>query len=279
MKFLFLFVFLPCIALGQNVLKGVVVNAKNEPLPLTNIVTQQKFIGTITNEKGEFELMNVAKTDTLKITNVSFLPKLLAVQTFRNNDTIRLVDKIQQLDEVVVRNFSGFTNEQTIGFKDRSTNGEFQLLPGNQLAVYMSNTNQREGWLKGIYFKVKKIGKCKNSMRIRIFNVSAAPFMPYVDLLHENVIIDNSNIRKKNFIDLSAYKIIFPKEGVFAVLEWLYPDKDCDKAAYTSISATLTVPQNLVWLNYRDRQWGHSNRPRLPNGNFMTPSISLQVAY
>jgi CarboxypepD_reg-like domain len=279
MKLIFLFIFLPCIGLGQNVLKGVVVNAKNEPLPLTNIVTLQKFIGTITNDKGEFELKGFSTTDTIKITNISFLPKVMAVQAFRNNDTIRLLDKIKQLDEVMVRDFSRFTDEQNIGFKDLSTNGGFKLSPGNQLAVYIGNDRQREGWFKGIYFKAKKLGECKNSMRIRIFSVSDTTFAPYMDILNENVVINNSDIAKKNYIDLSAYKIIFPKVGVFAVMEWLYPDKDCDKNSYVILSATINVPQNLVWLNFRDIQWVNSDRRRLPNGNFMTPSISLKIAY
>jgi hypothetical protein len=63
------------------------------------------------------------------------------------------------------------------------------------------------------------------------------------------------------------------------MLEWLYPDKDCDRNLYTSLSATLTEPTNIVWFNFRDKAWTKDKRPRLPNGNYMTPIVGLRVAY
>ncbi|WP_301920754.1 hypothetical protein [Ferruginibacter sp.] len=70
-----------------------------------------------------------------------------------------------------------------------------------------------------------------------------------------------------------------PKEGLFILLEWIYPDKDCDKDSFTSIAANLSLPNNIVFLNFRDNAWKTSNRPRLPNGNYMTPNVALKVAY
>ena len=114
---------------------------------------------------------------------------------------------------------------------------------------------------------------------MRLLSIDTLTNEPLLDILNENYIIPNSDLSKKNYIDLSSRKIPMPKKGVFVILELLFPETNCNSKSFTTISATLTVNKNIVWLNFRDRKWGNSNRPRLPNGNFMTPNISLKVAY
>ena len=102
-------------------------------------------------------------------------------------------------------------------------------------------------------------------------------FKPSTDLLEETILIQSSDLKRTNYIDLSGYKIILPKEGVFIVLEWLYPDTICDKNANTTIAANLSLPKDIVAFNFRDREWRKGNRPRMDNGNFMTPNVWLRV--
>lgn len=274
-----LFIFSPSLLLAQSSIKGVIVNEKKEPLPLTNIVVLNSYAGTITNESGEFILSNTTPTDSLKISNIAYYSKVIAIKDFEFGDTITLSENIKQLNGVVLRNLSNYTNEATLGFYDYSNNGSFQLMPGNQIAIYIANKKDKEAWIKGVSFKVKDLGKCKNNMRIRVLKMDNVKFMPSFDILDENVIIKSNDLKKANYIDLSAYKIFLPKEGVFVVLEWLYPDHDCDKKSYTAISSNLTVPDNIIWFNFRDKAWSKDFRPRLPNGNYNTPNIGLKVTY
>jgi hypothetical protein len=265
--------------LAQTILKGTIVNGNKEPLPLTNIVLLKKNTGTITNENGQFNLTIASPADSIKISNIAYYSKLVAISDLQNSDTIVLSENIKQLNEIVVSNLSNFKTETNLGFYDNSANGSFKLIPENQLALYIANRQAKEGWIKGVSFKVKDLGKCKNSMRIRLLQMDSVKFMPSIDILDENVIIKSADLKKLNYIDLSAFKIILPKEGVFVVLEWLYPDKDCDRNLYTSLSATLTEPTNIVWFNFRDKAWTKDKRPRLPNGNYMTPNVGIRVAY
>lgn len=270
---------LPCGVFSQTLVKGVICNSTKIALPFTNVVSIKKYNGTSTNEKGEFQLSNITNDDTLKITNVAFYPKLVAVKTLEKMDTIFLEDNIKELEEVVVRNFGSFKQEQTLGFLEFKNNAEFKLMPGNQMAIFIENKAKRQGWIKDISFKVKKIGSCKNSIRVRLLQLDSLGIAPSLDLLNENVIVNSNELKKTTNIDISNYKILFPSDGVFVVLEWVALDTNCDKNLFTSISANMTVPNNLVWLNFRDKLWGHNNRPRLPNGNYMTPNISIKVAY
>ena len=270
---------LPSLLLAQTTLKAIVINSKGEPLPLTNIVLVKSIAGTITNDEGQFNLAVSLPTDSIKISNIAYYPKLVAASDLKKNDTITLSENIQQLNEIVLRNFSNYKTNTTLGFYDYSNKGSFALGPGNQLATYIANKQGQEGWIKGVSFKVKQLGKCKNSMRIRILQMDSMKFMPAMDILDENVIIKSDDLKKQNYIDLSAFKIILTKEGLFVVLEWLYPDRDCDLNMYTSLSATLAEPANIVWFNFRDNTWTKDKRPRLPNGNYMTPNVGLKVAY
>ncbi len=103
--------------------------------------------------------------------------------------------------------------------------------------------------------------------------------MPTGDILDENVIIKSIDLSKRNYNDLSTFKIMLPKEGVFVVLKWLYPDKECCKNLHTSLSAILTEPSNIVWFSFRDKVWSKDKRPRLPKGNYMTLKVGLKVTF
>ena len=270
---------LPSLLNAQAILKAIVVNQKNDPLPVTNIVMLNSNNGTITNEAGEFSLAIRNEPDSIKITNIAYYPKVIAIKDLRLTDTIILIENIKQLDAVVIKNLSKYNQQVNLGFDNYSSNGEFKLMPGNQIAVYIANDKNQECWIKSVSFKVKQSGKCKNSMRIRLMQMDTITLSPSFDLLEENIIIQSSNLKKTNNVDVSDYKIMLPKEGLFVMLEWLYPENDCDKNSYTSIASNLVTPNNIVWFNFRDKAWSQRYRPKLPNGNYNTPNIGLQVAY
>jgi len=269
----------PTMLFSQINIIGVIANHNKEPLPLTNIVLLRKNAGTITNEKGVFVLSDVMSDDSIKISNIAFNSKLVAVEDLVNNDTIFLVENIKNLTAIEVRNLSGYKKEMELGFYNQSGNGEFKLKPGNQLAIYIYNKLDKEAWIKGVSFRMKNMGKCKNSLRVRVLQSDTLHWAPSADLLLESVLLNATELKKSNYVDLSFYKIKLPPEGIFIVIEWVYPDTICDANSYSSLTATLGVPDNLVWFNFRDRAWSKSHRPRLPNGNYMTPTIGLNVAY
>ncbi len=279
MRLLLFLIIITNSSFAQISVKGKVKDIRGNALPLTNIVSLKSNNGTITNEYGEFELYNLSLLDTLKITNISFIPRLIPISLLYNNTDIVLIDSIKKLDDVIVKSFSSYKKVLNLGYSSFSNRGEFKLLPGNQIAVYIDNPSNKEGWVKNITFGIKDFGKCKNSLRLRLLEADTITFYPTNDLLLDNIIFDISSLKRKNKIDLSSYKILMPKQGIYIMLEWISPDTNCDKNSYTSITANLENQTNIVWLNYRDKKWGHSNRPRLPNGNFMTPNFGIEVAF
>lgn len=275
--FLLLSIFYPAILLAQISIHGVVVDEDNMILPMSNIVFINKNMGTITDENGVFNLSIFSAIDSIKITNIAYVAKVISLFDLQKNDTVKLKKNIHQLKDLVIRDFSKYSNEINIGFNNYPNNGEFKFGPGQQIATYIANENSSEGWIKGVGFRVKDFGKCKNSLRIRLLQLDTINFKPSIDLLEETILIQSSDLKRTNYIDLSAYKIILPKEGIFIVLEWLYPDTVCDKNSYTTIAANLSLSKDIVSFNFWDREWRKGNRPRMDKGNFITPNVLLRV--
>lgn len=275
----FALIIIPALSYSQINIKGVVCNSKGNPLSFTNIVSLKKQNGTATDKDGVFQLENLDKNDTLKITNIAYYPKLVSVESLLKNDTILLIENTKTLDEVIITNFTKFKTEEDLGFLNFKTNASFDLKPGGQIALFIENERKRIGWIKEVSFKAKTQGKCKCGIRVRLMQSDASGIKPDLDLLNDNVIVNSSDLKRTNRINLSDYKILMPKSGVFVVLEWLYSNNDCDKNSYTNILGNMAVTTDLVWFNYRDKTWQHNFRPRVPNGNYMTPNIGVKVAY
>jgi len=280
MKYLFFQLLLfPFLLFAQASIKGIVLNNNNEPLPLSNIVVLNKFTGTITSDNGAFALDNLSEDDSIKISNVAYQSRVVAIKRLQKTDTILLAANEVSMDEIVVGDLSKYQREQILGFSGYADNGSFKLQPGSQIALYIANEKGMEGYIKGVVFQLKQIGKCRNSLRLRLLNLDTIASLPARDLLRDNILLSSETLRKSNYVDLSRYKIQLPYEGVIVLLEWVFPDNKCDRNGYSVLAANLTIPSNLVWLNFRDGAWRKSNRPRLPNGNFMTPNVGIRVGY
>ncbi|HXR84968.1 MAG TPA: carboxypeptidase-like regulatory domain-containing protein [Hanamia sp.] len=280
MKFIFLpLISIPVFSFSQINIKGIICNSKREPLPFTNIVSIKKQNGTTTDVNGAFQLNNLNKNDSLKISNIACYSKLIPVEVLEKNDTIFLEENIKTLDEVLLTNFESLKIEEDLGFINFKNNASFDLKPGGQIAVFIENKKRRKGWIKEVSFKAKTGGKCKCDIRLRLIQPDFSGTKPGLDLLTENVIINSNDLKRTNRINLSSYKILMPKNGVFVGLEWLSSDEKCDKNEFTNILGNMAMATNLVWLNYRDKDWNHDYRPKVPNGNYMTPNIGIKVAY
>jgi hypothetical protein len=273
---LFLFALISSNAFSQIIVKGTICSRDREPLPYVNIVVLARQNGTASDANGRFELNNLSERDSLKISAIGYTNRLLTVKYLLHSDTVFLDKHISQLGEVTIRDY---TQNQRLGFEGYVNNASFNFTPGGEVALYFENKMKREALIKQVSFSIKAKGKCNCSIRVRLLNVDIKNRAPGDDLLTENVMINAADLKKENRVDLEKYHVLLPRGGVFVVLEWVYADAACDKNSYAIVAANMSMPDNLVWLNFRDKHWGHSNIPRLPNNNHMTPNIGLKVAY
>jgi TonB-linked SusC/RagA family outer membrane protein len=85
----------------RKVVKGVIVNEKNEPVAGASVSVQGSNIGTTTNEAGAFTL-NVPEKCVLVISYVGYQKKYISINANTNNISVQLQTANNDLDQVIV---------------------------------------------------------------------------------------------------------------------------------------------------------------------------------
>ena len=262
---------------NQKIVSGFVKDNNGNPLPYVNIVSISKKNGTVTNDKGFFEI-NVEIIDSIKFSHIAYKSKTVCVKDLKS-DTIILVENYISINEIVIKSSINSKSKTKLGFYGKDRKGEFILSPGNQIAVFIDNPKRKNALINSITFEVKKAGNCYSKLRLRLLDNPENSMFPGRDLLLDNYIIENNYLSKTNTIDVSKSKVLLPQNGIFAVIEWLSIAYNCNEKSYPSLTANLSTKENVIWFNFRDKRWNRPNIKPLPNGNYMTPNISLSVTY
>ena len=132
--------------------------------------------------------------------------------------------------------------------------------------------------LKSVSFKLDELNDCNTSLRIRVLDLNLEA-NPGDDILNENIIISQNRLKRDNKIELLKYNVKFPETGLFIVLEWLDIDMNCDSFSTPIIKGGFTKYPNSTWLNYRDKKWAKIFASKNREGEYMAPSIQLEVKY
>jgi iron complex outermembrane receptor protein len=109
---------------AQNLhVSGNVRDSKNEPIPFLTVAAKGTTKATATDVNGNFSLDNLSSTDTLVFSAVGFITQFIAVgnQTVFN---IKLADKTQQLNEVVVTALGVNRQKRELGYSTEKIGGD-----------------------------------------------------------------------------------------------------------------------------------------------------------
>lgn len=271
---------LPCFSAfaQKHTISFTVVDETRKPLSYASVVFISRESGGMTNEQGFVSLIANSKTDTIKISAVSYSPTIKPLWDLHQNDTIVLKKNAAILDSIIVTGTNKETKRTTIGYYREKNNASFILRPGAQIALSIQNNNRIKGRLKKVHFRLEKLTNCNTPLRIRILE-STDRSLPGADILQTNIILNSNNQKKFNTVDLSEYSVPFTGNGVFIVLEWLDANQNCINPKTPVITANLSLESNLVWFNFRDRKWEKRRNVPVRNSKFMTPNISIEVGY
>ena len=273
---------------SQTNLVFIIVDTFGHALPYTNVVSLHDRKG-ITSDKEGIVHLQLSDRDTVLISNVGFIKQLWPVAKLKRMDTIHLINDVKELQNVTVIDFNRFSKIKDVGFFNNKEPHSWQFLPGSQLAVYLKNPEQKNGWVKKVKIKIRGEGKCPINFRIRFLARDSLKDIPGADLLNENIIVPVEKQERRTIINVSEYQVVFPTDGFFVVLEWLKENNPCtEKIAtqgpspasfgyFTTIASTFKNRDAPVFTNYLGRKW---NRLR-PNRHdtVLTPDIGIEVAY
>ncbi|MGB5983181.1 MAG: carboxypeptidase-like regulatory domain-containing protein [Nonlabens sp.] len=94
---------------------GTVIDEFNDPVPYAAVGVPAKYLGTSTNDEGQFTL-SVAQenlTDVLEISSIGYETFKIQIQEFinRENKVIQLKEVVTSLDEVVIKDPSDYAKD------------------------------------------------------------------------------------------------------------------------------------------------------------------------
>ncbi len=260
-RLIWLFLFTSQFALSQ--IKGVVKDSlSGEPIPYVNIWVENETIGTTSEENGSFSL-DIKEEKLLVFSALGYESKKLSSKT----KIILLKPKVIELKEVVI--------EQP-KFKKEIEIGNFSKPDGHHISGNLDWSNAKYFKYETRYEETKFVKKIKITTRskvnnakfkIRIFSVNKEGY-PETDLISEDIIVTVKKGKRKNAIDVSNFKIDFPKEGLFIVYEILkietnkyffeYTNKG-SKKVYKEIYFAPDFESNMVdeenTYHFRNGKW------------------------
>lgn len=286
----FLVLFFISFSLSAQI-KGVVKDSlSGEPIPYVNIWVENETVGTTSEIDGTFSLA-IKEEKVLVFSALGYESKKEA----STNEVIFLKPIAYELNEVVV--------EQP-RFKEEIEIGNFHKSAGYHISGDLEWSNAKYFKYELTYEETKFVKKIKITTRskvnnakfkIRIFSVNKEGY-PDNDLLTEDIIVTVKKGKRKNVIDISNFKLVFPKEGLFIAYEVLKIESNKYIFEYTEseskklIKKTYYAPDfesNIVdeqnTYHYRSGKWiklqrWHNNETGLReryNNKVFEPAINL----
>jgi len=123
-----------------------------------------------------------------------------------------------ELDEVVI---SGKTDVVTVGYIDNKKLNFSGTAAGFQDAVYIPNTLGSATTVKSFLFKIVK-SKNRFAYRLHFYRPSLTAHTPGEEITHDNIIgFIEKDAKGLTELDLAAYRVEFPIEGVYVSVEGL----------------------------------------------------------
>jgi hypothetical protein len=211
----FYFLFFISFSLSAQI-RGVVKDSiSGQPIPYVTIWVDGENIGTTSEMDGSF-VLDVKEEKVLVFLVLGYESK----KSTSKNEIILLKPKVFQLKEVVIEQ-PKFKKEIEIGNFNKPLgfhiSGDIEW--SNAKFFKYETTYEQTKFVKKI--KIKTRSKVNNAkFKIRIFSVNKEGY-PETDLISEDIIVTVKKGKRKNVIDVSNFKIDFPKEGLFIVYEIL----------------------------------------------------------
>ncbi len=233
-RLIWLFLFVSQFAFSQ--IRGVVKDSiSGEPIPYVNIWVENETIGTTSETNGSFSL-DIKEEKVLVFSALGYESK----KSSSKNEIILLKPKVFQLKEVVI--------EQP-KFKKEIEIGNFNKPLGFHISGDIEWSNAKFFKFETTYEQTKFVKKIKITTRskvnnakfkIRIFSVNKEG-SPEDDLLYEDIIVTVKKGKRKNIIDISNLKLVFPEEGLFIAYEVLKIESNKYEFKYTEIESKKLI--------------------------------------
>jgi hypothetical protein len=267
MKKILLLLLCPALLQGQLTLKGTIVDsASHTPLAYAYCGVVGKSVGTVTNDKGEFEikLNKNFNTDSLRFSAMGYNAVTFGVQTLIDTKVTEFAcpQGAVELEEVIVRvkhmkydkfGAQNYTPNNCTGFvKNEAT------WKGSEAAVLATNTLGRMVNFDQFSFLVIN-NKYSDSLlfRVTFYEVSERKY-PRMKMVNKRPIIFKVGTKDGLFnLDLKPYNIKYDKD-FFISLECLMEEVDITKFCFSGANETPSFVKPAPFERWHKTKGGGS---------------------
>lgn len=272
---------------AQTIIKGLILDNNNQPLPTANIAFVKNYGGTNSNLSGFYSIdIFTRQNDSLKISYTGFKPKYIALRSFTEKKEYQLNINLE-IDETIIEEVvidkkqTKYTQKEKINIKKKGDIRTFAMV-GCEFALRVKNAKQEKGRIKEIQISFRRNPKANTltKYRVKIYELDTITSGPGKNLIKEDILISPKNKTYLYNLNVEDKKIPFPKFGVFVGVELIDPDNSLKKGDIVGPGLKYTAGSNelLTWENYRGKKWYKSRTTKLvPNPTNII--LNLTVLY
>jgi len=168
------------ISQNKRLISGNIIDAvTKEPLPFVTVSLKKQLIGVVTNEEGKFDLYvpPEVKNDTLFVNYLGYKHFLMDITEIKEPITIKLLETVVQLEEIVVRPLSP---ENYIQMAMRKIKQNYPKDPFQTEAYYREKVHENKNLVKcdeGVFktYYLNFIDTLKPQHQLLLFRRAADP--------------------------------------------------------------------------------------------------------
>ncbi len=210
----------------KKILLGQIVDAETkEAIPYATIMFLKTGEGVISDYNGKFELEFYTKNiDTLKFASIGYVSRKLATNKVLKRNVIKVTLKKDLIKVPQINIKASDYYNKTFGNKGLVSLGALYMdTNGQEVALYIKNKEKKAGLIHKVYFRLSKKGNIDAPFRIRIYKPDSEG-KPGKDILNEILVVKPETKKSWFAIDISAYDIKFPQEGLFISMGGVFPN-------------------------------------------------------
>lgn len=267
-----------------------------EPVPFVSVQFIDKQNGIYADETGLAIIPD--SVQEILISQIAYNKKLIDAQKISNNAIITLAPNPYMLPEVIVSAISSKRKE--IGYLQKKGSNGLIATPNTNFALFIpyDSSWDSQPYITGIVSYLNEIkgskelpsAKCNICFDLRLPDINGAP--SDISLLGKRIINNSTKIYKDKEPVKLHEPVLFPKEGVFVVIDFITPNNPCPRllisptlsvtgAFKTSQTWSRTMTNNFNWtkMNQNDPAWRHTIVQFYGENGIMNLRAGLEIAY
>ena len=272
-------------------------NKTKEPIPYVNLSFLNTLKGTSTDDQGHFfiDIPTPYLEKKIHLSSLGFKDTIIDAKYLYEAKQFHMVEESFELDEVVVTTNFGNSDVLNPISSYSLTSGFSSSATPWVLALYFPNIGAQKKYVEKVTVFLKKnehFTREAAKFRLRIYGVDKKTKKPSQDLLRKSIVLEHDVEKDYVSLDLEAFGIEIPREGIYIGLEWLFipsnwymktsihplTNKKINEDRFApTFRGVYTQNQNYKVMVYGMGEWNNFRVKSRNNSENFVPAVSLKL--